>query len=149
MTKHAIRWLRSRISPQGAQNFETLFARLQRERLRLLSGVAGERFTSGIDTQLLGATRTELVLRQHPKHRFADDLFWTALHQRPDGNFLQSPGITAVVPVYFLIHLVSGQLHSFGVDHDDVIAAIKKWRVGRLVLPDQHPRDTRRQAAKH
>ena len=53
--------------------------RLQRERLRLLSGVAGERFTSGINTQLLCATRAKLVLRQHSQHRFAYYLFGTAL----------------------------------------------------------------------
>ena len=54
--------------------------RLQCEGLRLLSGVAGQRFTSGIDTQLLRATRSQLVLRQHSQHRFAHHFFRTPLH---------------------------------------------------------------------
>src|SRR5271154_7322404 len=131
------------------EKIQDLIARLQRERLRLLSGVAGERFTSGIDTQLLGAPRAELVLRQHSKHRFADYLFWTALHQRPDGDFLQASGPAAVVPVHFLIHLVSGQLHSFGVDDHDMIAAIEKWRIGRFILANQKSRYACRQAPEH
>ena len=81
--------------------------RLQRERLGLLSGVAGQRFTSGINTQLFCTTRAELVLRQHSQHRFANHLFGPVLHQRPDRNFLQSAGTSAVVPVDLLIDLVS------------------------------------------
>ena len=73
-------------SAKSAEILKNSVSRLQRYRLGLLSGVAGKRFTSGIDTQLLGATRTELVLRQHPKHRLAHHLFWTALQQRPDRN---------------------------------------------------------------
>ena len=90
-----------------------MIAKLQRERLGLLSGVAGERFTSGINTQLLCAARAQLVLRQHSEHRFAHDLFGAALQHRPDGNFLQPARVTAVVTVNLLVDLVARQLARF------------------------------------
>src|ERR1035441_7210447 len=128
---------------------KTLFARLQRERLRLLSGVAGERFTSGINTQLLCTTRAELVFRQHPKHRFAHDLCWTALQQRPNRHFLQSARPTTVVTINFLIDLISRELDALRVDHHNVIATVEKRRIARLVLPDQESRDARRQTTQN
>src|ERR1700739_4194943 len=124
-------------SAKSAEIPKNSVSRLQRYRLGLLSGVAGKRFTSGIDTQLLGATRTELVFRQHPKHRLAHHLFWTALQQRPDRNFLQPARCSAVMAINLLIDLVARQLDPLGIDHDHVIARVKKWRVVRLVLAHQ------------
>ncbi len=51
--------------------------------------------------------------------------------------------------INLLVDLVSGQLDSLGVDHDDVIAAIEKRRVIRLVFADQHLAHARRQATQH
>src|ERR1700741_1290366 len=109
-------------------------SRLQRYRLGLLSGVAGKRFTSGINTQLLGATRTELVLRQHSKHRLAHHLFRTASQQRPDRNFFQPARCSAVMAINLLIDLVARELDPLGIDHDHVIARVQKRSVIRLVL---------------
>src|ERR1700731_2842454 len=105
----------------ACRNFRTPGARLQREWLRLLSGVAGKRFTSGINTQLLGAARAELVLREHTQHRFAQYLFGTALQHHPDGNFFQPTRITTVMAIQFLINLVAREFNLLGVDHHHVI----------------------------
>jgi len=126
-----------------AQKFSNPIAWLQREWLRLLSGVTGERFTSGINTQLLGPARAELVLRQHSQHCFAHNFFRTALQHHPDRNFFQPAGKTAVVTVNLLIYLVSSQLHALGVNYHYVIAAIQMGRIVRLVLPNQEARNTR------
>jgi hypothetical protein len=116
---------------------------LQRERLGLLSGVAGKRFTSGINTQLLGPARAQLVLGQHSQNRFAHNFFRTALQHHPDRNFFQSAGITTVVTVDLLVDFIAGQLNALGIYHDYVIAAIEMRRVIRFVLADQHARDAR------
>src|ERR1700675_217624 len=131
------------------RNFSKISATLQRERLGLLSGVAGKRFTSGINTQLLGAARAELVLWEDPKHCFAQNLFGPALHQRPDRDFLQTTGKTAMVAIHFLINLVSGEADALRIDYDDVIAAIEVRRVIRLVLANQQARDARGDTAQH
>src|SRR5579863_7507699 len=107
---------------------------LQRDGLRLLSGVAGERFTSGINTQLFGAASAQLVLRKHSENRFADDIFWTALQHGPDGNFLQPARVTAMVTVYLLVNFIAREPHAFRVDHHHMIAAIKMRSIARLVL---------------
>src|SRR5580704_18035746 len=120
----------------ACRNFRTPGARLQREWLRLLSGVAGKRFTSGINTQLLGAARAELVLREHTQHRFAQYLFGTALQQHPDGNFLEPTRKTTVMVIDLLIDLVTSQFYLLGVDHHHVIPAIQIGREIRFVLAD-------------
>src|SRR5215472_5080646 len=124
-------------SAKSAEILKKSVSRLQRYRLGLLSGVAGKRFTSGIDTQLLGATRTELVLRQHPKHRLAHHLFGTALQQRPDRHFLQPARRSAVMAINFLFDLLPRKLDPLGIDHDYVIPRVQKRRVIRLVLANQ------------
>jgi hypothetical protein len=121
---------------------------LQRERLGLLSGVAGERFTSGINTQLLCATRAKLVFWQHSKHCFAHELFWTALQQRPNRNFLQPARISTVVAINLLVDLIPCQSDALGIDHNDVIATIEVRREARFILADQKPRDASRQPSE-
>jgi hypothetical protein len=114
-----------------------VIANLQRERLGLLSGVAGERFTSGINTQLLGAAGAELVLGQHSENRFAHNLFGAALQHRPDGNFLQPARVTAVMTINLLVDLISRKSNGFRVNYNDVIAAVEVRGVARLIFADR------------
>ena len=45
--------------------------------------------------------------------------------------------------------LVAGQLHLFGIDDDDIVAAIHVRRIGGLVLAAQPDRDDRGKPAQH
>ena len=119
---------------------------LQLDGLRLLSGVAGKRFTSGIYTKLLSAASPQLVLGKHSENRFAHNLFGTALQHCPDGNFFQPARVTAVVTVNLLVNLIAREPHAFRVDHHHMIAAIEMRSVARLVLTDQQPGNTSSQA---
>src|ERR1700690_1873802 len=67
----------------------SITVRLQRKRLGLLSGVAGERFLSSIDAQLARAAGAELVLRKHTEHCFANYFFGAALQKSANRDFLQ------------------------------------------------------------
>src|SRR5580698_9557852 len=124
-------------------------ARLQRDRLRLLSGVAREAFTSGINTQLLCSPCTKLVLGQHAQYRFTYDLFWTTLQHRPDRCGLQTARPSTVTVIDLLVDLVPRQFHLFGIHYDDMVTAIEMRSVRRLVLADQHARDLRRKASQY
>src|SRR5579863_9342036 len=123
--------------------------RLQRERLRFLSCVAGNCFTSHINTQLPRTTRAKLVLRQHSHDSFAYQLFGTSLQEQPNWNLFQPARIPAVMTINLLIDLVAGEPDLLRVDHDHVIAAIRVRSESRLILADQDPRDACRQAAEH
>src|SRR5580704_1263570 len=51
--------------------------------------------------------------------------------------------------INFLLELVSSHANLVGVDHYNVISAIEVRCIVRLILADQHPRDTRRYAAQN
>src|ERR1700691_5430484 len=137
-----------RTNPRNAF-YSVPVTRLQGEGLSLLSCGAGEAFTSGINTQLLGSTRAQLVLRQHSQHRLAHNLFRPALQQRADRHFLQSARPAAVMTIKLLIDLVARQLYFLPLYHFYIIFAIQMRRVRRLVLPNQQTRNPRRQPPQH
>ena len=51
--------------------------------------------------------------------------------------------------IYLLIELVAGKNRLFGIDHDDIVAAIHVRRISRFVLAAQARHNNRGEAADH
>src|SRR5260370_30604499 len=66
-----------------------------------------------------------------------DALGVVAVEDRALAALLEAAGISRVPAEDTVAPLVAGQRHLFGIDDDDVVAAIHVRRVGRLVLTAQ------------
>src|SRR5271168_3193816 len=104
-------------------------SKLQRDRLRILSSVAQQTLLTSIHAQFLGAFGTQLILRQHSQHSFANHVGRPPLQHAANRHFLQSARMPAMMPVNFLVNLIAGQTNKLSVDHHNVIAAIQEWRI--------------------
>src|SRR3954462_15373988 len=86
--------------------------------------------------------------RQHALDRLLDDaLRETAVEDRLRRALLDSARIAGVAVVDLLLALAAREHHLFGVDDDDVVAAVDVGCVGGLVLAAQTHGDDRGEAA--
>ena len=107
-------------------------------------------FRSGKDPQILHDPAPERAARHHALDRLFDDpLGMLAVEDGALAAPLDAARVTRVPVENVVFALVAGQLDLFGVDHDDVVAAIHMRRVGRLVLAAQAGGEDRGEAAQH
>jgi len=101
-------------------------------------------FRPHIDLELGEEPVAQARFREHPADRPFHDPFRvrTPEHFRGGGG-LEAAHVSGVAVVYFPRHLVPGQLHLVGVDHDDEIAHVGIGRECRLVLAAQDVGDFR------
>src|SRR5712664_120035 len=128
---------------------EKIQSSLQRHRLRLLSRVPRQTCRIPVDAQFLRTPRAQLVLRQHPENRLANDPLRLRFSNALRGHFLQSAGVSAVRVIDFLLDLVPGHANPVRVDHHHVISRIQVRSKTRFVFADQHPCDLGCQASQH
>jgi hypothetical protein len=88
--------------------------------------------------------------RDHPLDRLAEHpIRVLTLEDLRRGALLDAAGVAGMPVVRLLVALVAGQPHLFGVDHDDVVAAVDMRGVAGLVLAAQSPGEFGGQPAEH
>src|SRR5262249_52448524 len=118
------------------------------EPLRLLRSVRV--VGSGEDPEVLHDLAAERPARHHALDRLFDDpLRMLAVENGALAAPLDAAGITSMPIEDAVGALVAGQLHLFGIDDDDIVAAIHMRRIGGLVLAAQPGRDDRGEPAQH
>src|SRR5579862_1638486 len=103
---------------------------------------------AGIDPEMTHHRAAERPTRDHTFDRLLDDpLGMLAIEDRALTASLDAARIAGVPVEDALRALVAGELHLFGVDDDDVVAAIHVRGVAGLVLAAQAHRDDRGEPA--
>src|ERR1700730_6885939 len=118
------------------------------EKLRLLRLVRV--LGSGKDPEVLHHAAPERSARHHALDRLLDDaLRMFAIENGALAAPLDAAGIAGVPIEDAVGTLVAGQLDLFGIDDDDVVAAIHMWCKRGLMLAAQTSRDDRGEPAEH
>src|SRR5271157_2082593 len=113
---------------------------------RLLRGV--RMLVALINLQLREHGATQLGMRQHAFDRVFHHQRRLTVEALLVLLALDAAGVASVVIIGFLVRLQAGDLHLFGVDHDDVVPGIEEGRVLRTIFTSEDARHPRRQPAQ-
>src|SRR2546426_6537272 len=99
----------------------------------------------GVNLELHAQAPAEPAFGKHPLHRPFDHTRRPLLEHPARGHLFEAAGIAGMPPVELLLRLAAGQTHLLRVDHHHKITGVGERRVGRAMLPHQHPRHDRRE----
>src|SRR5258708_32042960 len=125
--------------PASIANYFDLPFRVELDGLRLLGLLLV--LGAGVDLEPLEHLAAEGVVLEHAADSLPEGFFGPARQLLFEGPTAEASGVPGVALIGLGLALVTGDVDSLGVDHNDEVAGVEVRRVGCLVLALEHLRD--------